>query len=123
MALPKFPLPYLFDVEKTIQYATKSVKFYSQKKQIQILSPNPIREWRINVKGTPEQYKTLESFFKSMHGDAGTFIFIDEFGQEQTVRFTDNKLSPKLRRNFNTGSPTNGFVVGFEITISLEEAL
>lgn len=123
MALQTFPLPYKFEVDKEKQYATKTVVFESNKKQIQQLAIKPIVTWKINVKGTPEQLTTLESFFDSCSGNARNFLFIDEWGNNQTVRFADNKLTYKEFRDFNTGSKTNGFVVGFDATLTLESVI
>lgn len=123
MALEKFPLPYVFDVQHTSTYATKSVKFYSQKKQVAIQSVHPVKAWQINVRGSAEDLSTLKRFFNAHYGDAYPFIFVDEDNNEQTVRFQENKLNVKEYRDFNPQSPTNGTVVGFEGTITLEEAL
>lgn len=123
MALDKFPLPYVFDVQHTSTYATKSVKFYSQKKQVAIQSVHPVKSWQINVRGDYDDLKTLKGFFNAHYGDAYPFIFVDEDGNEQTVRFQEPKLNVKEYRDFNINSPTNGTVVGFEGTITLEEAL
>lgn len=123
MALATFPLPYVFDIDTTKKYSTKEVQFYSNKKQVQIQSPNPIRSWSIKVRGTPEQYNTLEAFFDLQYGNAGVFTFIDENDEERNVRFSDSTLKVKKYRDFNTQSPTHGQFVGFEATIELEEAL
>ena len=48
--LPKFPLPYVFEITTDKKYATKTVVFNSQKKQVQILSKNPIKNWFISVR-------------------------------------------------------------------------
>lgn len=123
MALDKFPLPYIFEIDKSTAFATKSVKFYSQKKQVQIQSLNPIRSWKIKVRGNAEEADTLESFFNDHVGDAYPFLFVDESDVEQQVRFADSTLSIKKYRDFNSGSETHGFVVGFEADINLEEVL
>lgn len=123
MALKKFPLPYIFEIDKTTAFATKSVKFYSQKKQVQIQSLNPVKSWKIKVRGSTEDAETLEAFFNDCVGDAYPFLFTDENGDEQQVRFADSTLGIKKYRDFTYGNETHGFVVGFEADINLEEAL
>lgn len=123
MALATFPLPYVFEINTTKTFATKSVQFYSQKKQVQIQSPNPLKTWSITCKGTEDDLQTLQNFFDLNYGDAYPFYFTDEFGNQQTVRFMENKLQTKVYRDFDKGQVTHGFVVGFEATIQLEEAL
>ena len=123
MALPKFPLPYVFEIDTTKKYATTTVTFNSQKKQVQILSQHPLKSWVITVKGTPDDLTTLQNFFDNRYGNAYPFIFIDEFGNEQQVRFASPQIQTKVKRNFDTSSPTNGQVVGFEASLTLEEAL
>ena len=117
--LPKFPLPYVFEITTDKKYATKTVVFNSQKKQVQILSKNPIKNWSISVRGTKDDLETLTNFFDNRF----PFTFTDEFGNEQTVRFSNPQLTTKVKRDFDPTSPTNGSVVGFEATISLEEVL
>lgn len=123
MALTTFPLPYVFEINTTKSYATKSVQFYSQKKQVQIQSPNALKTWSITCKGTSDELQTLTSFVDSHYGDAYPFYFTDEFGTQQKVRFAENKIQTKVYRDFDKGQATHGFVVGFEATISLEAAL
>ena len=123
MALQKFPLPYIFEIDKSKAYATKSVKFYSQKEQVQIQSLNPVRTWKINVRGTADEADVLESFFDDCVGDAYPFLFTDENGDEQQVRFADATLNIKKYRDFDKGSATHGFVVGFDADINLKEVL
>ncbi len=121
--LPKFPLPYVFEITTDKKYATKTVVFNSQKKQVQILSKNPIKNWSISVRGTKDDLETLTNFFDNRFGNGYPFTFTDEFGNEQTVRFSSPQLTTKVKRDFNPTSPTNGSVVGFEATITLEEVL
>ena len=123
MAVSRFPLPYLFDVERDDEFSTKTVVFENNKKQVQQSAILPVTTWKINVKGTPAQLQELLSFFNNVGGNTRTFAFTDEFGNDQTVRFADKKLSIKEKRDFNKGSSTNGFVVGFEATITLEGSI
>lgn len=123
MALDKFPLPYVFEVQHTASFSTKTVKFYSQKKQVAIQSIHPVKTWQINVRGNAADLKTIKGFFNAHYGDAYPFIFIDEDDNEQTVRFSEPKLNLKEYRDFNVNSPTHGTVVAFEGSITLEEVL
>ncbi len=119
----RFPLPYKFDVDRELTFATKTVVFNSNKKQVQQLSINPISTWKINIKGTPEQLDILTRFFNAQGGNTKGFIFIDENGNDVTVRFAEPKLTTKIIRNFDVGSPTRGYVVGFDATVTLESVL
>lgn len=123
MSLPVFPLPYLFDVEETSTYATTTIVFNSQKKQVQRHGINPLRTWKIELKGTPAQKQTLLSFWDSIGGNAGTFSFVDPDGNTQTCRFSDNKLTITDKREFNTSSDTHGVIVGFTCEAIVEVAL
>ena len=57
--LPKFPLPYIFEVEKGLKFATQEVVFASGKKQVRQNAVTPTRTWNISLRGTTEQQKTF----------------------------------------------------------------
>ena len=123
MALETFPLPYVYEIDKTTSFATKTVVFNSQKKQVQIQSPNSISTWAVKCRGTKEDLGTLEKFYQSHYGNGRTFYFTDELGNQRTCHFSDNKMTLKVYRDFNPKSKTHGNVVGFEATVNIEEAL
>ena len=67
--------------------------------------------------------ETLEKFYQSHYGNGRTFYFTDELGIQRTCRFSDNKITLKVYRDFNPKSPTHGDVVAFDATVNIEEAL
>lgn len=115
-----FPLPYTFEITKDTKYATTTVKFQSQKKQVQRNAVQPSISWKINVKGSVDNHKTLESFHDRMGGNAVPFYFLDENLVQQKVRFAEQGMSVKLLREFTLDNPTHGKVVGFTADITLE---
>ena len=123
MSLPQFPLPYLFDVEETSTYATTTIVFSSQKKQVQRHGVNPLETWKIDLKGTPAQKTTLKDFWDSIGGNAGKFLFVDPDGNTRTCRFSDNKLTIVDKREFNASSDTHGTIVGFTCETTVEVVL
>lgn len=118
-----FPLPYTFDVTKDVTYATTTVTFASQKKQVQQNAVNPMVKWKIQCKGDNDQRQTLELFHGRMAGNVHPFYFYDENNVQQTVRFSDQGLSIKLLREFSTTQVTHGNVVGFTAEVTVEVAL
>jgi phage-related protein len=118
-----FPLPYLFLVDKDITFATRSVVFESQKKQIQQVGVNPMTKWKISCRGNNDDRLVLESFQYRMGGNTRTFYFTDENLVQRTVRFADQGISLKLTRDFTTANVTHGTVVGFTADITVEVAL
>ena len=121
--LPKFPLPYVFEVEKGLKFATQEVKFESGKKQVRQLSANAQRTWSISLRGTTEQQKQFEQFCESVGGNTRQFIFVDEFGKEQICRFATNEFNMKVIRDFNSGIETYGFAVGSTANVQIEKVL
>lgn len=113
----------MFEVNKDITYATRTVTFESQKKQVQQVAVNPMTQWKIQCRGTDEQRKTLESFHARCGGNTRVFYFYDENMDQRTVRFAEPKLSTKVIRDFSDANVTNGTVVGFTAEITLEVAL
>ena len=63
---PKFPLPYIFEVEKGLKFATQEVTFESGKKQVRQLAVTPKRTWSISLRGTTDQQKIFEDFCESV---------------------------------------------------------
>ena len=123
MSTPVFPLPYTFDVDKTSEYLNRTVVFESGKKQKQRKSINKLVTWKITVKGTDTQRKTLESFHDSVNGDAGIFYFYDEDGVQVLCRFADGKLPLTLKREFTSANDTHGIVVGFTCSLTIEKVI
>lgn len=123
MTFEKFPLPYRFTMNSTISYATREVVFESQRKQTQQLAIVGIQDWSVEVAGDMKQYKLLQDFFRKMGGNTRLFIFFDEYNKPKLVRFSSNKLNLQVKRDWNHGSPTNGFSVGFTGTVQVETAL
>lgn len=121
--LPRFPLPYIFEVEKGLKYATQEVVFESGKKQVRQLSVNPTRTWAINLRGTPEQQKVFEEFTRTVGGNTRTFIFTDEFGVDQICRFATNEFNMKVLRDFTVENGTHGNAVGFTATVNIEKVI
>lgn len=121
--MAQFPLPYQFEVNKTVSYATREVVFESQKKQIQQLAQKPVIDWEIECRGTIDDLRILEEFFDSVGGNTRSFTFLDEYDQPQTVRFKENKLSYKILREFSPTSGTKGTAVGFTATIGIEKVI
>lgn len=123
MAMETFPLPYLFDVDKDTTFATRSIIFESQRKQVQQLAVNPMIQWKIQCKGSIDDLDTLEAFHHRMAGNTKVFYFTDDRLVQRKVRFAEPKLSRKLIREFSTTNVTHGIVVGFVADIVLEVAL
>ena len=115
-----FPLPYIGDVEKSVEYATRSVMFEAQNKQVQRKSINGLTTWKFTCKGDANEYQTLNNFFDSVNGNAGKFYFYDDLGVRRIVRFSDTKLPFKLIREFESSSTTKAVVVGFTCDITVE---
>ena len=115
-----FPLPYIGDVEKSVEYATRSVVFEAQNKQVQRKSINGLTTWKFTCKGDATEYQTLNNFFDSVNGNAGKFYFYDDLGVQRLVRFSDTKLPFKLIREFKSSSTTHAVVVGFTCDITVE---
>ena len=123
MSYKVFPLPYLFDVDKTSEYINRTVIFESQKKQKQRKSINKTTTWKITLKGNNEQRLILEKFHDAVNGDAGKFYFVDENGKQVLCRFADGKLPIVLKREYDAYSDTNGTVVGFSCDITIEKVI
>lgn len=117
-----FPLKYVFDVDKTVSFATREVSFEGQNKQIQQLSTNPMKSWNITVRGTPEERNILESFFEKVGGNTRPFVFMDERNRPRWCRFADSKLNINEKRDFSNHFNPQGDVVGFEAKITVELA-
>lgn len=117
-----FPLKYVFDVDKTVSFATREVSFEGQNKQIQQLSTNPMKSWNITVRGTPQERVILESFFEKVGGNTRPFVFMDERNRPRWCRFADSKLSINEKRDFSNHFNPQGDVVGFEAKIVIELA-
>ncbi len=124
MAIPTFPLPYDFreDIEETSAYATRSVTFESQKRQVQRMAIDPLRTWKITCKGNASQRLILKSFHDSVGGNSSVFYFVDPDGVTRTCRFADPKLTMTDIREYTSGS-TGGTIVGFISEIVIETAL
>lgn len=118
-----FPLPYTFGVDEDITFATVSVVFESQKKQVQRRAINPARTWKISCKGNATDLQTLIDFQNSVGGNSSTFYFTDPYDVQQAVRFADPKLSLKVTREFTSGNTTHGTIVGFTADITIEKVL
>lgn len=121
--MEKFPLPYLFDVDKKTTYSTKEVVFESGKKQIQRTAVQPKKEWTFSCRGDNTQREVLENFFDSVGGNTTPFLFEDENGKQQTVRFSQNGLTIRVKRDYSLSSGTKGIPVGFEASITVERVL
>lgn len=117
-----FPLKYVFDVDKTVSFATREVSFEGQNKQIQQLSTNPMKSWNITVRGTPEERNILESFFEKVGGNTRPFVFMDERNRPRWCRFADSKLNITEKRTWTNQFNPQGDVVGFEAKIVIELA-
>lgn len=117
-----FPLKYVFDVDKTVSFATREVSFEGQNKQIQQLSTNPMKSWNITVRGTPEERNILESFFEKVGGNTRPFVFMDERNRPRWCRFADSKLNITEKRAWTNEFNPQGDVVGFEAKIVIELA-
>lgn len=123
MAIPTFPLKYTFDVEETSTYATTTVTFSSQKKQIQRNAINPLRQWKIQCKGNTAQRLQLKNFHDSVGGNSSVFYFVDPDGVQRKCRFAEPKLTLNDIREFDPTSLTGGTIVGFTAEIVVEVAL
>ncbi|WP_371380747.1 hypothetical protein [Sporomusa aerivorans] len=123
MAIPTFPLPYVWEVEETSTYATRTVTFESQKKQIQRVAVNPLQTWKITCKGSPEQRLILKNFHDSVGGNSNVFNFVDPDGVTQVCRFAENKLTITDIREFDPTDVTHGKIVGFTAELTIEVAL
>lgn len=117
-----FPLKYVFDVDKTVSFATREVSFEGQNKQIQQLSTNPMKSWNITVRGTPQERVILESFFEKVGGNTRPFVFMDERNRPRWCRFADSKLNITEKRAWTNEFNPQGDVVGFEAKIIIELA-
>ena len=117
-----FPLKYVFDVDKTVSFATREVSFEGQNKQIQQLSTNPMKSWNITVRGTPQERTILESFFEKVGGNTRPFVFMDERNRPRWCRFADSKLNITEKRAWTNEFNPQGDVVGFEAKIVIELA-
>lgn len=121
--LPRFPLPYIFEVEKGLKFATQEVVFSSGKKQIRQNAVNPQRTWSISLRGTVEQQKIFEQFCETVGGNTRTFIFTDEFNQDQICRFATNEFNLKVLRDFTVENGTHGNAIGFTASVQIEKVL
>jgi phage-related protein len=121
-----FPLPYSFrdGIKEEIAYATTEVVFASGKKQVQRHAVNPMKKYKIVVKGTPEQRQTLVDFHKKMGGNTGVFLFVNPEGTTVNCRFSGGSLNIE---NITDYDPTNTVtfekIVGFTAEASVETAL
>lgn len=120
MAMETFPLPYTFEIDKEITFATTEISFQSGKKQVQQNAVNPSIKWKIQCKGSNEDRQTLESFHGRMAGNTKVFYFTDENLVQRTVRFSEKTLSIKVIREFSTTNITHGTPIGFTSQITLE---
>ena len=123
MALLKFPLPYIADVTETTAYATKTVVFSSQKKQVQRQGINPLRTWKISCRGTPAERLAFKTFLDNVGGNSEKFYFIDPDGVTQICRFSGNSTEIKDLREFDITSPTHGVIVGWTAELTIENVL
>ena len=121
--LPKFPLPYVFEVEKGIKYATQEVVFESGKKQVRQLSVNPKLSWSIKLRGTIDQQKIFEDFVRDVGGNTRTFIFTDEYNKDHVCRFATGEFNIKVLRDFTIEKGTHGNAVAFTANVDIEKVL
>jgi len=109
-----FPLPYVFEVDKTNAYVNRTITFESQKKQKQRVAISKLMTWEISCRGSNADRLVLEAFHDSLSGDATPFYFNDENGVQQTVRFAEGKIKFHLKRDIA------GIVQGFEAKMAIE---
>ena len=121
--LPKFPLPYIFEVEKGLKFATQEVVFASGKKQVRQNAVTPTRTWNISLRGTTEQQKTFEDFCETVGGNTRHFVFTDEFSKEQICPFATNEFNLKVLRDFTIENGTHGNAVGFTASVQIEKVI
>lgn len=121
--LPKFPLPYIFEVEKGLKFATQEVVFASGKKQVRQNALTPVRTWSISLRGTVEQQKIFEDFCETVGGNTRHFVFTDEFGKDQICRFATNEFNLKVLRDFTIENGTHGNAVGFTASVQIEKVI
>jgi phage-related protein len=123
MSLPVFPLPYLWEVDKSNEYVNRTIQFESGRKQKQRVSVNKLQTWKISIKGDRKQMDLLEAFHESVTGDAGQFLFNTPEGNLVVCRFADGKLPIKEIREFTLKTPTHGIIVGFQCDVTIEKVI
>lgn len=123
MSILTFPLPYIADVDETSTFATTSVVFSNQKKQVQRKSIAPLESWKITVKGDLTERDILKTFWNNVGGNTDKFYFVDPTNTQRLCRFSENKLSITDIREFSSSSATKGTIVGFTCDITIELAL
>lgn len=123
MSVLTFPLPYIADVDETSTFATTSVVFSSQKKQVQRKSIVPLDSWKITIKGDVAERDILKTFWNNVGGNTDKFYFTDPTNTQRLCRFAENKLSITDIREFSSSSATKGTIVGFKCDATIELAL